>query len=193
GRGRAPAVRDSRAGVQTPPRQHRCGYTKRETHAHRAPPLPNDPLSSRAGTGGWTFGATDAPADSSPTSREAAVAAPVFLSRWFGLIRLNVPFPLSPPPASVPTSEVLAFFRPVAAFLACPVSRIPLEGAQGPLNLCKKTSGFLVDRVALREQHLTVFLQVSQLLPKLVHLGMWDPRLNVVRDDFLEPLPFGYA
>src|SRR5262245_48679175 len=75
----------------------------------------------------------------------------------FGPNRSNVPFPRFRPPTDVATSEVLALLAPGAPLLACPVGSIPLERAQGPLDLRTNPPTFLGDRVALREQHLTVF------------------------------------
>jgi hypothetical protein len=89
--------------------------------------------------------------------------------------------------------EVLALLALGVPLPACVVGRVPLENAQGSLNLSHDTTALLGDRVALREQDLTVFLQVFQLLPDLIHLGKRDLRLNVVLVDFLQPLPFGYG
>ncbi len=80
-----------------------------------------------------------------------------------------------------------------AALLDRVRGRIALECPQSPLNVRGDAGAFLVDRHALREQHLAVLEQVFQLVRHLVQLRERNSRLNVILDKLLQHLPFGRA
>src|SRR5262249_7048187 len=101
--------------------------------------------------------------------------------------------PQSRPQRNAAVSEMLALLTPGAPLLACPVGRVPLERAHGPLDLVHGGPTLLLDRVALRDQAMAALLQVFQLLAHRVHLGQRLARRDVGLDDLLKPLPLGQS